>query len=288
MHALADPLRIAERGDEEAHALFERDVDPPAHALEIGLVARLDERVEPDRLRGQRADVTQPGAELVAVHVGERDRLHHAEPAGLAHGGDELGVRARVHGSADQRNLHAGMPREGRLHRINRSSAARGAARGRVASARCPLPPACPRDRSTRPCTSKSRSSSTVGTATCATRADPAARFLVVRHRQSRDDAAHRRRQPGHHREPARDLGQVHERDRVHGAQVVAVRTPVGDLDHGVARLEHADARADGARVRDHEAEQLRRTATARRAAARDGAKGRGAACWSESFERRR
>jgi hypothetical protein len=41
------------------------------------------------------------------------------------------------------------------------------------------------------------------------------------------------------------------------GAQMVAVRAAVGNLDHGMARLEHADARADGARVRHREAEQL-------------------------------
>ena len=87
--------------------------------------------------------------------------------------------------------------------------------------------------------------------------ADRAARLLVVRHRKRRDDAAHRRRQPGHHRETARELGQVHERDRVHGAQVVAVAAPARYLDHGVARLEHADARADGTGIGDREAEQL-------------------------------
>jgi hypothetical protein len=70
VHALANPLRVAERRDEEAHALLECDVDPASHSIEIRVVARLDESIETDRFLRQRADVLEPGAELVAVHVG--------------------------------------------------------------------------------------------------------------------------------------------------------------------------------------------------------------------------
>ena len=63
---------------------------------------------------GQRADAAQAGAELVLVHERERDGLHHAEAAGLGHGGDELGIAARVHGAADERHLDAGVAGERR------------------------------------------------------------------------------------------------------------------------------------------------------------------------------
>ena len=52
-----NPPRIAERRDEEAHALLERDVDPADHSLVVGLRRRLDERVHADRLRRQLAHV---------------------------------------------------------------------------------------------------------------------------------------------------------------------------------------------------------------------------------------
>src|ERR1035437_5071085 len=115
MHALADPFRIAERRDEESDALLERDVDVLHHALEIRLGRRFDERVEADRLRREPPDVPQPLAIVVAVDVRERERLHDADTARLAHRRDELRIAARIHWSADERHLDAGLPEEGGL-----------------------------------------------------------------------------------------------------------------------------------------------------------------------------
>src|SRR5918999_2333945 len=99
---LDDPARVAERGDEEADPLLERDVDPALHPLAVDARRLLDERVHADRLRRQAANEPQAGAELVAVDIGERYRLHDADAAGLRDGGDELRVAARVHRAADE------------------------------------------------------------------------------------------------------------------------------------------------------------------------------------------
>ena len=192
----------------------------------------------------QRADVLEPGAKLVAIYEGQRDRLHHAEPARFADRGDELGIGAGIHRAADERDFTP-------VWRVNAVSIVHMRRTGPSRQRTWPVATSVPSRSKHSAMTSKSVSSVTAGTATCATRADHAARLLVVRHRKSRDDAAHRGRQRGHHREATRHLGQIHERDRVHGAQMVAVRATVGNLDLGVARLEHADARADGARVRN-------------------------------------
>ena len=112
-HPVHHPARVAERGHEEAHALLERHVDPALHALAVGLRGLLDERVHADRLRGEPPDEAQPLAEVVAVDVGERDGLDDADAARLRHRGHELGVAARVHGPAEERDLDAGRPGEG-------------------------------------------------------------------------------------------------------------------------------------------------------------------------------
>jgi hypothetical protein len=66
---LDHPARVAEGGDEETDPLLEGDVDPLLHPLAIATRRLLDERVHADRAVGERADVAQPGAELVPVHV---------------------------------------------------------------------------------------------------------------------------------------------------------------------------------------------------------------------------
>ena len=112
MRLLDHPLRVAERGHEEAHPLLERHVHPAHHPLVVGPRRGLDEGVHADRPAGEPPDEAEPLAEVVAVHVGERDRLHDAEPAGLRHRGDELGIAAGIHGAADERHLDPGLPGE--------------------------------------------------------------------------------------------------------------------------------------------------------------------------------
>ena len=109
---LDHPLRVAEGGHEEADPFFERHIHPVHHPLVIGLRGRLDERVHADRFAGQPLDEAEPFAELVAMDIGERNRLHDAEAAGIGHRRDELGIAAGVHGAADERHLDAGVFRE--------------------------------------------------------------------------------------------------------------------------------------------------------------------------------
>ena len=203
------------------------------HAVEVGLAAGLDQRVEADRSRCQRPDVAQPRPELVAVHIGERDRLDHAESTGLADGRDQFRVRAGIHRAADQRHGNAGMACERCFHQRLGPRRQRTVARA-----------------TTSPCRSTHSAvhvdlhvaaDSRHGDA--AHGPDRAARLLQVLHRDLRDDAADANRQSDQHGEAARLLGNVEQRDGVHGTQVIAVRATIGNLHLGVARLEHADAR---------------------------------------------
>ena len=73
------PARIAERGDEEPHALLEGDVDPSFDALAVGFRRLLDERVHAKRAGSGLLDEPQPVAKIVAVDVGHRHRLHDAD-----------------------------------------------------------------------------------------------------------------------------------------------------------------------------------------------------------------
>ena len=92
MHALAYPPRIPERCDEESQAFLQRHVDPLAHAGQIGAAAGFDQRVEADGPRRERANLTQSGAQFVAMHVGKGDRLDHPESARFADGSDQFRV----------------------------------------------------------------------------------------------------------------------------------------------------------------------------------------------------
>src|ERR1043166_7635051 len=69
-------------------------------------------------------------------------------------------------------------------------------------------------------------------------------------------DPPHPGRQRGEEREPAGDLPEVHQRNRVHRAQVLAHRTAVPERHPGVTLAQFAHLRADGSRVGRHEAEQ--------------------------------
>jgi hypothetical protein len=80
-HAVHHPARLPERGDEEPDARVERDVHVALHALEIELRGLLDQHVHTDRPRGQAADELEAVAELLPVHVFQRQRLHDADPA---------------------------------------------------------------------------------------------------------------------------------------------------------------------------------------------------------------
>src|SRR5207247_2317987 len=60
--------------------------------------------VHADRLRGEPADEPESLPQLMSVHVHHRQGLDDTDAARLGHGGDELRVRAREHGAADQRH----------------------------------------------------------------------------------------------------------------------------------------------------------------------------------------
>ncbi len=136
MHAITYPAGVAEGGDEEADALLQRDVDPLPHALQVRPVACLDERIEPDGMRGQRADVPQTRAVLIAVNVGQGERLDHAQAARLTDRSDELRVRARVHRPADQRHPYLCVARKGGFHQRTGPSRQRTVARATTVPSR--------------------------------------------------------------------------------------------------------------------------------------------------------
>src|SRR6266545_453391 len=118
--AIHDPARIAQRGDEEAHALLERDVDIATHTLEIELRAPLDQHIHADRLVGRTPDQSNSVPQVLPVHVDHRERLHDADAAGRRDGRDELGIGAGVHRAANQRHLDAELPRERRIEDTHR------------------------------------------------------------------------------------------------------------------------------------------------------------------------
>lgn len=101
----------ASRTDDSA-----RTTAPPLHPLHIDLRRLLDERIEPDRRVGQRANEADPLAQVVAVDERHRDRLNDPDPAGVGGGVDQLRVGARVHGAADQRNVDPHLSGELGLH----------------------------------------------------------------------------------------------------------------------------------------------------------------------------
>ena len=102
-YAVNYPAWFSERSDEEANAFLERDVDPLDHSVVVDLRRRLDERVHPDRLVGQRPDELESLPEVVPMHICQRHGLHDAERTGIGGRCHELGVRARVHRAADER-----------------------------------------------------------------------------------------------------------------------------------------------------------------------------------------
>jgi hypothetical protein len=63
----------------------------------------------PTGLSVSRPDELETLPELVPVDVGKRDRLDDADPAGVGHGRDQLGVAAWVHGAADERHFDSGV-----------------------------------------------------------------------------------------------------------------------------------------------------------------------------------
>src|SRR5690606_33463675 len=109
--AFDDPARLAERCDEEADAFLERDVDPAFHPFAVHARAALEQRVHADRFAREAADVAESFAEVVAMDVRERQWLDDADTAVLGHCRDELGVTARIHRAADDRQLDAELAR---------------------------------------------------------------------------------------------------------------------------------------------------------------------------------
>ena len=103
------PTGFAQGGDEEADALFQRDIDPFLHAPVVALAGLFDKHVHADGFVCECADKPQAGAKLVAVYVGERDRLHDADAACFGNGGDQFRIGTGVHGPADDRRFDAGV-----------------------------------------------------------------------------------------------------------------------------------------------------------------------------------
>jgi hypothetical protein len=104
--------------------------------MHVDVGALLDDRVEAERAIRDLPHEPQAVAQIVAVHEAHRDRLHDPEASRGAHRGDELGVRARVHGPANQRNLDTGVTREGGLEGAHGARSSTDRAPCRTASSR--------------------------------------------------------------------------------------------------------------------------------------------------------
>ena len=112
MHALADPVGFAERGDEESYPFLECDIYPFIHAPTILARRFFDQRVHTDRFVGQTAHQAYTFAVIVSVHVGERYRLQYAYTPGCGDRCSQLGIAARVHRPADHRVTNPGLTTE--------------------------------------------------------------------------------------------------------------------------------------------------------------------------------
>ena len=100
------PARIAQGGYKKRNLLFQRDLHPLMHPLQIFLRAPLDDQIHPDRFPGKTADSAQPFTKAIAVYIGQTQGLHNPDTSGLGHRRDQLRIRAGVHGAADQRDIN--------------------------------------------------------------------------------------------------------------------------------------------------------------------------------------
>jgi hypothetical protein len=116
-HTVHHPPGLPERRDEEPDAFLERLVYPALHSGAIVAAGLFDQRVEADGLStGEPHCQAQAGAELVSVHVGERNRLDDSDASGSGNRANELRVAARVHGAADERHADARVAAEFSAH----------------------------------------------------------------------------------------------------------------------------------------------------------------------------
>ena len=74
-------------------------------AIETHLGGFFDQGVHADRLRSQRAHEPKSGPKIVAVDVGQGNRLENAQRPRLGGRGDQLGIATWVHGATNQRHF---------------------------------------------------------------------------------------------------------------------------------------------------------------------------------------
>ena len=99
------PARIAQCRDQQWHLFLQGYIQPAVDPLQVFFRASLDNQVNANRLAGQTADIAQPRAEFVAVHITQAQRLDDAYTTCLGDCGDQFGVGAGVHGATDQRDI---------------------------------------------------------------------------------------------------------------------------------------------------------------------------------------